>query len=107
MAMRRVRRTATGALLVAALASAGPASAKIDTLAHGAMNLVGTPLDVALSPYTATSTFVRKQYVKGGQSTLAKVVTTPALGLVYIPSCVIATVAVAALRFADGLVNVP
>jgi hypothetical protein len=107
MAMRRARRTATMALLVAALASAGPASAKIDTLAQGAMNLVGTPIDVAMSPYTATSTFVRKHYATSGQSTLAKVATTPALGLVYIPSCVIITGAVAALRFVDGLVNVP
>jgi hypothetical protein len=107
MAMRRARRTATMALLVAALASADRASAKIDTLAQGAMNLVGSPMDVAMSPYTATSTFVRKYYAKGGQSTLAKVVTTPAIGLVYIPSCAIITFTVAALRFADGLLNVP
>ncbi len=106
MAMRRARRTATTALLVAALASAAPASAKTDTLAHGAMNLVGSPLDVAMSPYTATSTFVRKHYATS-QSTLAKVATTPVVGLVYIPSCVIITGAVAALRFVDGLVNVP
>jgi len=95
------------ALLVAALTSTGPASARVDTLAQGTMNLVGTPLDLAMSPYTATSTFVRKQYAKSGQSTLAKVVTTPAVGLVYIPSCMIITGAVAALRFVDGLVNVP
>jgi len=107
MVMQRARRTATTALLVAALASAGPASAKIDTLAQGAMNLVGTPLDIAMSPYTATSTFVRKQYAKSDQSMFSKVVATPALGLVYIPSCVIATFTVAALRFVDGLVNVP
>ena len=106
MAMRRARRTATTALLVAALASAGPASAKIDTLAQGTMNLVGTPLDIVMSPYTATSTFVRKQYGKG-DLTVGKVVATPALGLVYIPSCVIATFTVAALRFVDGLINVP
>jgi hypothetical protein len=106
MAMRRARRTATTALLVAALASAGPASAKIDTLAQGAMNLVGAPIDVAMSPYTATSTFVRKQYAKSG-STLANIATTPVLGLVFIPSCVIITGTVAALRFVDGLVNVP
>jgi hypothetical protein len=107
MAMRRARRTATMALLVAALASASPASAKIDTLAQGAMNLVGAPIDVAMSPYTATSTFVRKHYATSDQSTRAKVVTTPVLGLVYIPSCVIITGTVAALRFVDGLVNVP
>jgi hypothetical protein len=107
MAMRRARRTATMGLLVAALTSAGPASARIDTLAQGTMNLVGTPLDLAMSPYTVTSTFVRKQYAKSGQSTLAKVATTPAVGLVYIPSCMITTGAVAALRFVDGLVNVP
>src|SRR5262245_17921287 len=107
MAMRRARRTATTALLVAALASAGPASAKIDTLAQGTMNLVGTPLDIAMSPYTATSTFVRKQYGKADQLTVGKLVAAPALGLVYIPSCVIATFTVAALRFVDGLINVP
>jgi hypothetical protein len=95
------------ALVVAALTSAGPASARVDTLAQGAMNLVGTPLDLAMLPYTATSTFVRKQYAKSGQSTLAKIAITPAVGLAYIPSCTIITGAVAALRFVDGLVNVP
>src|SRR4029453_9254638 len=94
MAMRRARWTATMVLLVAALTSAGPASARVDTLAQGAMNLVGTPLDLAMSPYTATSTFVRKQYAKSGQSTLAKVATTPVVGLVYIPSCTITAGAV-------------
>jgi hypothetical protein len=107
MAMRWTRRAATTALLVAALASAGPAAAETDTLAQGAMNLVGSPLDVAMAPYTATSSFVRKHYLTGKESTLAKVGTTPLLGLVYIPSCLIITGSVAALRFVDGLLNVP
>jgi hypothetical protein len=107
MARRRTRRTATTALLVAALASAGPAAAKVDTLAQGSMNLIGAPLDVAMSPYTATSSFVRKHYIKSKESTLGKIATTPIVGLVYIPSCVMITGAVAALRFVDGLVNVP
>ena len=107
MALRRARRTATTALLVAALASAGPASAETETLAKGAMNLVGAPIDLAMSPYTATSTFVRKHYATSDQSTLAKVATTPPVGMVYLTTCLAITGAVAALRLVDGLVNVP
>jgi hypothetical protein len=95
------------ALLVAALAAAGPASAGTETLARGAMNLVGTPLDLALMPYTSTSSFVRKHYLTSDQSTLAKIATTPVVGPVYLLSCGIITGAVATLRFVDGLVNVP
>ena len=71
------------------------------------MNLVGTPLDLALSPYTVTSSFVRKYYIKGKGSTLSKIAMTPLMGVVYVASCTAITTAVAALRFADGLVNVP
>lgn len=107
MAMRRARRTATTALLVATLALAGPASAKSDTLVNGAMNLVGAPVDLALSPYTATSTFVRKQYIKSDQSTAGKIATTVPVGMVYITSCVLITTVVGVLRLVDGMVNVP
>ena len=67
MGMRPARTIATTALLAAALALSGPVWAETDTLARGAMSLVGTPLDLALSPYTATSTFVRKFYINGNQ----------------------------------------
>jgi hypothetical protein len=107
MTMGRARRTATAALLAAALAWAGPASAGTETLARGAMNLVGTPLDLALSPYTVTSSFVRKFYLKSNQSTLGKIAMTPLMAIVYGVSCTAITGVVTALRFTDGLVNVP
>jgi hypothetical protein len=105
--MGRAGRTAAAALLAAALAWAGPAAAETETLARGAMNLVGTPLDLALTPYTTTSSFVRKYYMKSDQSTLAKIAMTPLMGLVYGISCTAVTGVTAALRFTDGLVNVP
>ncbi len=107
MGMRRPRRIAAAALLATALAWADLAPAGTETLARGAMNLVGTPLDLALLPYTATSSFVRKFYIAGDQSPLAKVALTPVMGLVYGISCVAITGAVTAMRFTDGMLNVP
>jgi hypothetical protein len=89
------------------MAWAGPASAKTDTLARGAMSLVGTPLDLALLPYTASSTFVRKFYLTGEQSALGKVMLTPLMGAVYGICCVAISGTAAAMRFTDGLLNVP
>jgi hypothetical protein len=71
------------------------------------MNLVGTPLDIALTPYTATAGFVRKFYMADNQSTVSKVALTPVMGTVYGLSCVAITGAVAVMRLADGLLNVP
>jgi hypothetical protein len=107
MARGRAGGTAAAALLAATLAWAGPAAAETETLSRGAMNLVGTPLDLALSPYTTTSTFVRKYYMKGSQSTLTKIAMTPLMGIVYGIVCTGVTGVTAALRFTDGLVNVP
>ena len=107
MGMRPARRTATAALLATALAWTGPVWAETDTLARGAMDLVGTPLDLALSPYTASSTFVRKFYVNGKQPPLQKVLLTPVMGGAYIASCTILNIAAGVMRFTDGLVNVP
>jgi hypothetical protein len=107
MRMRRARRSATAALLATALAWTGPVWAETDTLARGAMDLVGTPLDLALSPYTATSTFVRKFYVNGSEPPLEKALLTPIMGLAYIPSCTLLNAVAAVMRFTDGLVNVP
>jgi hypothetical protein len=107
MGMRRGRRIASAALLATVLTWAGPASAKTDTLARGAMSLVGTPLDLALTPYTATSTFVRKFYIGGNQSPVAKVAMTPLIGVVYGLCCVALTGASTVIRFTDGLLNVP
>ncbi len=107
MAILPARSTATAALLAAVLSCAAPAAAETKTLARGAMDLVGTPLDLALSPYTVTSTFVRKYYVTGKGSPLEKALLTPVTGLVYGCSCLMTTGAVTFMRFADGLVNVP
>jgi hypothetical protein len=107
MGMRRGRRIAIAALLATALTWAGPASAETNTLAHGAMSLVGAPLDLAMTPYTATSTFVRKFYISGNQSPVAKVALTPLVGSVYGICCVALTGASTFMRLADGLVNVP
>ena len=107
MADRRARHIATAALLAAVLAATGPAAAKTDTLARGAMSLVGTPLDVALTPYTATSSFVRKYYINGSQSWWQKAMLTPAMGIVYGTSCAMITGATTFMRFMDGLINVP
>ena len=85
MAMRPARRTATAALLATVLACAGPAAAETATLARGAMSLVGTPVDLALTPYTAGSAFVRKYYVNGKQSALEKALMTPVMGMVAKP----------------------
>ena len=107
MGMRRAPRIATAALLATALTWAGPASAKTDTLARGAMSLVGTPLDVALSPVTGTTSFVRKFYMGSNQSALSKVLLTPLVGAVYGICCTGITGAVAVMRFTDGLLNIP
>jgi hypothetical protein len=107
MGVRRAPRIAAAALLATALACVGPASAKTDTLARGAMNLVGTPLDIALAPYTASSSFVRKYYLAGHQSPVGKVMLTPLVGTVYGIACTGITGTVAVLRFVDGLLNVP
>jgi hypothetical protein len=107
MGMRPARRTATAALLATALAWTGPVWAETDTLARGAMDLVGTPLDLALSPYTASSTFVRKFYVNGKQPPLEKALLTPVLGGTYILSCTVLYTVAGVMRFTDGLVNVP
>ena len=107
MAMRPARRTATAALLATVLACAGPAAAETATLARGAMSLVGTPVDLALTPYTAGSAFVRKYYVNGKQSALEKALMTPVMGMVYGASCTMITGAVTFIRFTDGLLNVP
>src|SRR6185369_14446195 len=49
MGMRRAGRIAAAVLLATALLTwAGSASAKTGTLGRGAMNLIGTPLDIAL-----------------------------------------------------------
>src|SRR5262249_29386953 len=108
MRMPRVGRITTVALLATALVTwTGPASAETNTLARGAMNLVGTPLDLAVLPYTATSSFVRKYYIKGNQSPVAKAALTPLMGMVYGISCVAITGATTFMRFTDGLLNVP
>ena len=106
MAMRWMGRIATAALLATAVTWPGPVFAKTDTLARGAMNLVGTPLDLALLPYTATSSFVRKYY-GGEQSVTSKVVMTPLMGVTYGISCTAITGAVAIMRLVDGMLNVP
>ena len=107
MGMRPARTIATTALLAAALALSGPVWAETDTLARGAMSLVGTPLDLALSPYTATSTFVRKFYINGSQPPMEKVLLTPIMGIAYIGSCTLLNISAGVMRFTDGLVNVP
>ncbi len=105
--MRRAGRIATAALLATALTWAAPASAKTDTLARGAMDLVGTPLDIALAPVTGTTSFVRKFYMQGNQSPTAKILLTPLVGAIYGITCTGMTGAVAVMRLADGLLNVP
>jgi hypothetical protein len=107
MGMRSARRTATAALLATALLWAVAASAETDTLSRAGMDLVGTPLDLALSPYTAGSTFVRKYYINGKQSVLEKALMTPVMGVAYVPSCVLLNTVAAVMRFTDGLLNVP
>jgi hypothetical protein len=107
MAMRRMGRIATAALVAIGLTSAGPASAKTGTLARGAMSLVGTPIDIALTPVTASSTFVRKFYLDSKQGPFAKVMLTPLIGGIYGICCTGITGAVAVMRFTDGIVNIP
>ena len=107
MSNRRVLRNATAALLAIALLGARPAAAETETLAGGAMDLVGTPIDLALTPVTATTSFIRKYYVSGDQSIAQKVLMTPLTGVVYIPSCLMITGATTVMRFASGLVNIP
>jgi hypothetical protein len=107
MSNRRVLLNATAALLAIALLGARPAAAETETLAGGAMDLVGTPIDVALMPVTATTSFVRKFYMSGDQSVAQKVLMTPLTGVVYLPSCLMITGATTMMRFASGLLNVP
>jgi hypothetical protein len=95
------------ALAAVVLTSARPASATTDTLARGAMNLVGTPIDLALFPVTATTSFVRKFYMSDKHSAVGKIVQTPLIGTVYGISCVAITGATAFMRLADGLLNIP
>jgi hypothetical protein len=107
MSNRRLGRTATAALLAIALLGVRPAAAETETLAAGAMDLVGTPIDVALMPATATTSFVRKYYVNSNASVAHKVLLTPLVGVVYLPSCLAITGATTIMRFASGVLNVP
>ena len=107
MSNRRVRRNAAAALLAIVLMGARTSAADTSTLAGGAMDLVGTPIDVALTPVTATTSFVRKYYVTSDASVAQKVLMTPLTGVVYLPSCIMITGATTVMRFASGLVNIP
>jgi hypothetical protein len=107
MSNRRVRRIGTAALLAVALLGARTAAAETSTLAGGAMDLVGAPVDLALTPVTATTSFVRKFYVTGNRSAVQKVALTPAVGVVYLPACLIITGSTTVMRFVSGLVNIP
>lgn len=104
----RPARTATAVVLATALAWTGVASAETATLKRGAMDIVGAPLDLALTPYTATSTFVRKFYMSEKQSALEKVFLTPLVGTVYATTCIMGiTGTVTVMRVVDAIVNVP
>ena len=105
MSNRRVRRIGTAALLAIFLLGARTATAETSTLAGGAMDLVGTPIDLALSPVTATTSFVRKYYVTSDASAAQKVMMTPLVGVVYIPSCLAITGATTFMRLVSGLVT--
>jgi hypothetical protein len=107
MSNRRVRHHATAALIAIVLLGVRTAPAETATLAGGAMDLVGTPIDLALTPVTATTSFVRKYYVGSEQSAAHKVMLTPLIGVVYLPSCVMITGATSLMRLASGLLNVP
>ena len=107
MSKRPLRRTGTAALLALVLLGARTTAAETATLAGGAMDLVGTPIDLALAPVTATTSFVRKFYVTGNRSLAEKVTLTPLIGVVYLPSCLAITGATTMLRLASGLLNVP
>jgi hypothetical protein len=107
MANQRARRTATAALLAIALVGAGPAAATTDTLARGAMDLVGTPLDLALVPYTMSASFVRKFYLGSNQSALQKAALTLPMAVVYGINCTAITLTTTFMRAVDGLLNVP
>jgi hypothetical protein len=104
----RPARTAIAVVLATALTWSGAASAEINTLKHGAMSLVGAPLDLAFTPYTATSTLVRKFYMSDKESALSKVLLTPLVGTVYLTSCIMGiTGATTVVRLTDAIVNVP
>ena len=107
MSNRRLRRTGTAALLAIFILGARSAAAETSTLAGGAMDLVGAPLDLALAPVTATTSFVRKYYVTSNASVAQKVTMTPLIGVVYLPSCLMITGATTFMRLASGLLNVP
>jgi len=107
MTNRRVRRIGTVALLAVVLMATRPAAAETQTLAGGAMDLVGAPVDLALAPVTATTSFVRKMYVGGNRSVTQKVVLTPAIGVVYLPACLIITGSTTVMRLVSGIVNIP
>ena len=107
MSNRRVGRIGTAALLVIVLLGARTAAAETSTLAGGAMDLVGAPVDLALTPVTATTSFVRKYYVGGNQSVAQKVLLTPLIGVAYVPCCMAITGATTFMRLVSGLVNIP
>ena len=107
MSNRRVGRIGAAALVAIVLLGVRTAAAETSTLAGGAMDLVGAPVDLALTPVTATTSFVRKFYVTGNRSVTQKVVLTPAVGVVYLPACLIITGSTTVMRLVSGLVNIP
>jgi hypothetical protein len=107
MSNRHLRGLGTAALLAIFILGARTAAAETSTLAGGAMDLVGAPIDLALTPVTATTSFVRKYYVTSNASVAQKVTMTPLIGVVYVPSCIMITGATTVLRLASGLLNVP
>ena len=107
MSNRRAGRIGTAALLAIVLLGARMAAAETSTLAGGAMDLVGAPIDLGLAPVTATTSFVRKFYVTSDASVAHKVLVTPAVGVVYLPACLIITGTTTFMRLVSGLVNIP
>jgi hypothetical protein len=107
MGFRTVRIVAVLLVAASTLLWSPSAHAKAETLKRSVSNILQAPLDFALMPYTSVDTLVRNYYMSKRTSALEKVMITPVIGVIYLPSCVFASGFLPAERLIEGVFMLP
>jgi hypothetical protein len=107
MGFRTVRIVAIALVAAAALVWSRPAHAKAETLKRSVSNILQAPLDYALMPYTAVDSLIQNYYRSERHGAVEKVLLTPVMGIIYLPSCIFMSGYVPAHRFLEGTFLLP
>ncbi len=107
MAVRTIRILAIVLVAVSTLVWSRPVHAKAEMLKRSLGNVLQAPLDYALAPYTAIDSLVQNYYRSKRHGALEKVVMTPVMGAIYVPSCVFMSGYLPAHRFIEGALMLP